>query len=160
MRVWDVPAHQHEVPSAPKAFLSSGPRTETSRRLRECLPRLSDEIRADRLPSVRLNTSSYRPIPLHVIGTVEHDLVERRTGAGFMRHYYGEYGFDMLTHAKAMLVSLPDVGRERRFSNVRLAGGQCPPGKTHEGENYSLMATPLKLATPIGFDVVTGVRSP
>src|SRR5262249_18048379 len=30
-------------------------------------------------------------------------------GSAGMGHYYGKYGFDMLTHAKSMLISPPDV---------------------------------------------------
>jgi aldehyde dehydrogenase (NAD+) len=29
--------------------------------------------------------------------------------AAGMGHYYGKYGFDMLTHAKSLLISPPDV---------------------------------------------------
>jgi aldehyde dehydrogenase (NAD+) len=36
-------------------------------------------------------------------------------GAAGMGHYYGKYGFDMLTHAKSMLVSPPDVVIEHLF---------------------------------------------
>jgi aldehyde dehydrogenase (NAD+) len=32
-----------------------------------------------------------------------------------MGHYYGKYGFDMLTHAKSMLISKPDVAIEHLF---------------------------------------------
>jgi aldehyde dehydrogenase (NAD+) len=30
-------------------------------------------------------------------------------------HYYGKYGFDMLTHAKSMLVAPPDVSIDDLF---------------------------------------------
>jgi aldehyde dehydrogenase (NAD+) len=30
-------------------------------------------------------------------------------GAAGIGHYYGKYGFDMLTHAKSMLIAPPDV---------------------------------------------------
>jgi aldehyde dehydrogenase (NAD+) len=36
-------------------------------------------------------------------------------GAAGMGHYYGKYGFDMLTHAKSMLISPPDVAIEHLF---------------------------------------------
>jgi acyl-CoA reductase-like NAD-dependent aldehyde dehydrogenase len=36
-------------------------------------------------------------------------------GAAGMGHYYGKYGFDMLTHAKSMLISSPDVAIEHLF---------------------------------------------
>jgi aldehyde dehydrogenase (NAD+) len=32
-----------------------------------------------------------------------------------MGHYYGKYGFDMLSHAKSMLISPPDVAIEHLF---------------------------------------------
>jgi hypothetical protein len=32
-----------------------------------------------------------------------------------MGHYCGKYGFDMLTHAKSMLISPPDVAIEHLF---------------------------------------------
>jgi acyl-CoA reductase-like NAD-dependent aldehyde dehydrogenase len=37
------------------------------------------------------------------------------TGAAGVGHYYGKYGFDMLTHAKSMLVSPPDVAIDHLF---------------------------------------------
>jgi aldehyde dehydrogenase (NAD+) len=36
-------------------------------------------------------------------------------GSAGIGHYYGKYGFDMLTHAKSMLVSPPDVAIEHLF---------------------------------------------
>jgi len=36
-------------------------------------------------------------------------------GASGMGHYYGKYGFDMLTHAKSMLISPPDVAIKHLF---------------------------------------------
>jgi aldehyde dehydrogenase (NAD+) len=36
-------------------------------------------------------------------------------GPAGMGHYYGKYGFDMLTHAKSMLVSPPDVAIDHLF---------------------------------------------
>jgi aldehyde dehydrogenase (NAD+) len=36
-------------------------------------------------------------------------------GSAGMGHYYGKYGFDMLTHAKSMLISPPDVAIEHLF---------------------------------------------
>jgi aldehyde dehydrogenase (NAD+) len=36
-------------------------------------------------------------------------------GAAGMGHYYGKYGFDMLTHPKSMLISPPDVAIEHLF---------------------------------------------
>jgi acyl-CoA reductase-like NAD-dependent aldehyde dehydrogenase len=36
-------------------------------------------------------------------------------GAAGMGHYYGKDGFDMLTHAKSMLISPPDVAIEHLF---------------------------------------------
>src|SRR5580700_11124081 len=36
-------------------------------------------------------------------------------GPAGMGHYYGKYGFDMLTHAKSMLVSAPDVAIDHLF---------------------------------------------
>jgi aldehyde dehydrogenase (NAD+) len=36
-------------------------------------------------------------------------------GPSGMGHYYGKYGFDMLTHAKSMLVSPPDVAIDHLF---------------------------------------------
>jgi len=37
------------------------------------------------------------------------------TGAAGIGHYYGKYGFDMLTHAKSMLVAPPDVAIDHLF---------------------------------------------
>ena len=37
------------------------------------------------------------------------------TGAAGISHYYGKYGFDMLTHAKSMLVASPGVAIEHLF---------------------------------------------
>jgi aldehyde dehydrogenase (NAD+) len=37
-------------------------------------------------------------------------------GSAGMGHYYGKYGFDMLTHAKSMLISPPDVAIEHLYS--------------------------------------------
>src|SRR5262247_1159270 len=36
-------------------------------------------------------------------------------GPSGMGHYYGKYGFDMLTHAKSMLISQPDVAIDHLF---------------------------------------------
>src|SRR6516164_4117863 len=36
-------------------------------------------------------------------------------GPSGMGHYYGKYGFDMLTHAKSMLISPPDVAIKHLF---------------------------------------------
>ena len=36
-------------------------------------------------------------------------------GPSGMGHCYGKYGFDMLTHAKSMLVSPPDVAIDHLF---------------------------------------------
>lgn len=36
-------------------------------------------------------------------------------GPAGMGHYYGKYGFDMLTHAKSLLISPPDVAIEHLF---------------------------------------------
>src|SRR5271170_5874531 len=36
-------------------------------------------------------------------------------GSAGIGHYYGKYGFDMLTHAKSMLISKPDVAIEHLF---------------------------------------------
>jgi aldehyde dehydrogenase (NAD+) len=36
-------------------------------------------------------------------------------GPAGMGHYYGKYGYDMLTHAKSMLISPPDVAIEHLF---------------------------------------------
>ncbi len=36
-------------------------------------------------------------------------------GASGMGHYYGKYGFDMLTHAKSLLISPPDVAIDHLF---------------------------------------------
>jgi aldehyde dehydrogenase (NAD+) len=36
-------------------------------------------------------------------------------GSAGMGHYYGKYGFDMLTHAKSILISPPDVAIEHLF---------------------------------------------
>jgi acyl-CoA reductase-like NAD-dependent aldehyde dehydrogenase len=36
-------------------------------------------------------------------------------GSSGMGHYYGKYGFDMLTHAKSMLISPPDVAIDHLF---------------------------------------------
>jgi aldehyde dehydrogenase (NAD+) len=36
-------------------------------------------------------------------------------GPAGMGHYYGKYGFDMLTHAKSMLISPPDISIEHLF---------------------------------------------
>jgi aldehyde dehydrogenase (NAD+) len=50
------------------------------------------------------------------------------TGSAGMGHYYGKYGFDVLTHAKSMLISPPDVAIEHLYSpftdekNRELAG--------------------------------------
>jgi aldehyde dehydrogenase (NAD+) len=37
------------------------------------------------------------------------------TGTAGLGHYYGKYGFDMLTHAKSMLISPPDVAIDHLF---------------------------------------------
>ncbi|MFZ3326159.1 MAG: aldehyde dehydrogenase family protein [Methylocella sp.] len=37
------------------------------------------------------------------------------TGPAGIGHYYGRYGFDMLTHAKSMLISPPDVAIDHLF---------------------------------------------
>jgi hypothetical protein len=36
-------------------------------------------------------------------------------GPSGMGHYYGKYGFDMLTHTKSMLISPPDVAIDHLF---------------------------------------------
>jgi aldehyde dehydrogenase (NAD+) len=36
-------------------------------------------------------------------------------GSAGMGHYYGKYGFDMLTHAKSLLISPPDVAIDHLF---------------------------------------------
>jgi aldehyde dehydrogenase (NAD+) len=36
-------------------------------------------------------------------------------GPAGMGHYYGKYGFDMLTHAKSMFISPPDVAIDHLF---------------------------------------------
>ena len=36
-------------------------------------------------------------------------------GSAGMGHYYGKYGFDMLTHVKSMLISPPDVAIDHLF---------------------------------------------
>ena len=36
-------------------------------------------------------------------------------GSAGMGHYYGKYGYDMLTHAKSMLISPPDMAIEHLF---------------------------------------------
>ena len=36
-------------------------------------------------------------------------------GPAGIGHYYGKYGFDMLTHAKSMLISPPDAAIEHLF---------------------------------------------
>ena len=36
-------------------------------------------------------------------------------GPAGMGRYYGKYGFDMLTHAKSMLISPPDVAIDHLF---------------------------------------------
>ncbi len=38
------------------------------------------------------------------------------TGSAGMGHYYGKYGFDALTHAKAILISPPDVAIDHLYS--------------------------------------------
>lgn len=38
------------------------------------------------------------------------------TGSAGMGHYYGNYGFDALIHAKSMLISPPDVAIELLYS--------------------------------------------
>jgi aldehyde dehydrogenase (NAD+) len=37
------------------------------------------------------------------------------TGAAGIGHYYGKYGFDMLTHAKSMLIAPPNVAIDHLF---------------------------------------------
>ena len=37
------------------------------------------------------------------------------TGAAGIGHYYGKYGFDMLTHSKSMLIAPPDVAIDHLF---------------------------------------------
>ncbi len=59
-------------------------------------------------------------------------------GPAGMGHYYGKYGFDMLTHAKSMLISPPDVAidvhscsrrtRRRRMRSVEDCGPNTEPG--------------------------------
>jgi hypothetical protein len=41
----------------------------------------------------------------------------RSSGLG---QYYGKDGFDMLTHAKSMLVSPPDVGIDHLYPRIRI----------------------------------------
>ena len=36
-------------------------------------------------------------------------------GSAGMGHYYGKYGFDMLTHAKSLFISPPDVAIDHLF---------------------------------------------
>ena len=36
-------------------------------------------------------------------------------GPSGIGHYYGKYGFDMLTHAKGMLISPPEVAIDHLF---------------------------------------------
>ena len=36
-------------------------------------------------------------------------------GPAGMGHYYGKYGFDILTHAKSMLISPPDIAIDHLF---------------------------------------------
>jgi aldehyde dehydrogenase (NAD+) len=36
-------------------------------------------------------------------------------GLAGLGHYYGKYGYDMLTHAKSVLISPPDVAIEHLF---------------------------------------------
>jgi aldehyde dehydrogenase (NAD+) len=38
------------------------------------------------------------------------------TGSAGMGHYYGKYGFDALSHAKSILISLPEVAIEHLYS--------------------------------------------
>jgi aldehyde dehydrogenase (NAD+) len=37
------------------------------------------------------------------------------SGASGLGHYYGKYGFDMLTHAKSMLISPPEAAIEHLY---------------------------------------------
>jgi aldehyde dehydrogenase (NAD+) len=37
------------------------------------------------------------------------------TGLSGLGHYYGKHGFDMLTHAKSILISPPDVAIDHLF---------------------------------------------
>jgi hypothetical protein len=60
---------------------------------------------------------------------------------------------------------IPDNPREVRrvpgdSQDIVLSGGQRRRTRSIERENYWLMATPLKPATPIGLDVAATVRSP
>jgi hypothetical protein len=45
-------------------------------------------------------------------------------GPAGMGHYYGKYGFDMLTHAKSMLISPPEC-RDRASLPALHAGEEC-----------------------------------
>ena len=45
-------------------------------------------------------------------------------GPAGIGHYYGKAGFDMLSHAKSMLISPPDVAIERLFPPYTAAKNQ------------------------------------
>jgi aldehyde dehydrogenase (NAD+) len=49
------------------------------------------------------------------------------TGAAGIGHYYGKYGFDMLTHAKSMLVAPPDVAIDHLFPPYTKANNEELP---------------------------------
>jgi aldehyde dehydrogenase (NAD+) len=53
--------------------------------------------------------------PLKVCGQAESQLPFGGTGAAGIGHYYGKYGFDMLTHAKSMLIAPPEVAIDHLF---------------------------------------------
>jgi hypothetical protein len=60
-----------------------------------------------------------------------------------------------------LLLASDARGLAKDWALFRLpSSGQRPLGNPNGPESYSLMATPLKAATPTGVDVATAVRSP
>jgi hypothetical protein len=70
-------------------------------------------------------------------------------------------GARQLNRAK-VLTPLTQCERVCTTTRQRLAvsGDQSLPGQMKEGQSYWLIATPLKAATPMDFDLATDVRSP
>ena len=81
--------------------------------------------------------------------------------AGTVR-YVAELSYQELRAARIALDQGERLGRCCCSSqrSTHLARRVGPPGQTSERDNYWLIATPLKAATPIGLDVAAEVRSP
>jgi aldehyde dehydrogenase (NAD+) len=73
-------------------------------------------------------------------------------GPAGMGHYYGKYGFDMLTHAKSMLISPPDVAIDHLFppyTSPRASQVRChaPPAASSKHRLTQIEARPQRRGT-------------